>query len=71
MKGLADLKLNNELDELIDERVERDGIVREEELIWECESCPDLAHGKEQWGAHDEDELNLSFPGLNQKVDAR
>lgn len=61
---MADLKLNNQLDLLIDQKIEgdNDGI----EAIWEIESCPDLSHGKEKACPEpDYNCLNTSFPGLN------
>lgn len=68
VKSLADLNLNNQLDLLIDEKVEREGVLDEDdEMIWECESCPDLYHGKEKVSPGEDDYLNMSFPGINQK----
>ncbi len=64
VKSHADLKLNNKLDLLIEQKVDdvNDGI----DDLWEVLSCPDLAHGKEKVSPEpDYDCLNTSFPGLN------
>ena len=37
-------------------------------MIWEVDSCPDLQHGKEKCCPGEPEDLNMSFPGLNQEV---
>ena len=68
VKQNAELKLNNQLDQIIEQRMAGD--IRNRN--WENESCPDLHHGEEKCMPNkdwNKDALNASFPGLNTKYD--
>ena len=67
VKRYADLKLNNDMDYLIDKRIQEDAA---DNVIWEKESCPDLQHGQDEMMPEDDwNDLNQSFPGLNPNYD--
>lgn len=66
VKSFADLNLNNQLDLLIDQRVQYDVA----NVQWEADSCPDLSHDKDKFAPDDDwNGLNTSFPGMNNNFD--
>ena len=73
VKGFADIKLNNGLDVLIDNEIKAANAMtieeQDDDMIWVVDSCPDLYHGKDKVSPGEPEDLNMSFPGLNQDVD--
>ena len=74
VKSYADLKLNNGLDVIIDADIKTRAVKTidfnegHDDMIWEVDSCPDLFHGKEKVSPGEPEDLNLSWPGLNQEI---